>query len=218
MILTLGHTKGGVGKSTLALNIAVERLRAGVDTLLVDGDPRQTSISKAVGIRADAGAAPAVPCIVLDDARALRHQVGLLKSKYRDIVIDIGGKDSKALRAALTVTDVLLLPVAPESVDIWAIDDILELVAEARVLNDFRVMAVVNRAKPVGHDNADTIEVIREYAEIELLPGTIGNRGSFSSAFGRGQSVTEYKPVNRKAVAELAALVAAIYVNGRSPS
>lgn len=214
MILTLGHTKGGVGKSTLALNIAVERLRAGSDTLLVDGDPRQTSISKAVGIRADAGTAPAVPCIVLDDARALRHQVGLLKDKYRDIVIDVGGKDSNALRAALTVTDILLLPVAPESVEIWAIDDILELVAEARAIrsiSDFRVMAVVNRAKPVGRDNADTIEVIREYAELELVPGTIGNRGIFSSAFGRGQSVAEYKPGNRKATDELAALVRAIY-------
>ena len=58
MILTLGHTKGGVGKSTLALNIAIERLLAGVDTLLVDGDPKQTSISKAIGIRAEAVSAP----------------------------------------------------------------------------------------------------------------------------------------------------------------
>ena len=92
MIITLGHTKGGVGKSTLALNIAIERLRAGVDTLIVDGDPRQTSISKAIGVRADAGFAPAVPCIVLDDAKALRHQIGLLKSKYQNIVIDVGGR------------------------------------------------------------------------------------------------------------------------------
>ena len=85
MILTLGHTKGGVGKSTLALNIAIERLLAGVDTLLVDGDPKQTSISKAIGICADAGRAPPVPCIVLDDAKALCPQVGLLKSKYQDL-------------------------------------------------------------------------------------------------------------------------------------
>jgi len=112
MILTVGHTKGGVGKSTLALNIAIERLRAGVETLIVDGDPKQTSISKAIGIRADAGLAPAVPCIVLDDAKALRHQIGLLKSKYQNIVIDVGGKDSNSLRAALTVTDALLLPIA----------------------------------------------------------------------------------------------------------
>ncbi len=66
MILTLGHTKGGVGKSTLALNIAIECLRSGVDTLIVDGDPKQTSISKAIGIRAEAGSVPAVPCIVVN--------------------------------------------------------------------------------------------------------------------------------------------------------
>jgi len=213
MILTLGHSKGGVGKSTLALNIAIERLRAGVDTLIIDGDPKQTSISKAIGIRADAGLAPAVPCIVLDDAKALRHQVGLLKSKYQNIVIDVGGKDSNALRAALTVTDALLLPIGPESVEVWAIDDILELVDEARSIQDFRVLAVLNRAKPAGRDNADTIAVIREYPAIELVAGSVGNRGVFSSAFGRGQSVAEYKPFNRKAAAELATLMLAIYGN-----
>ena len=213
MILTLGHSKGGVGKSTLALNIAIERLRDGVDTLIVDGDPKQTSISKAIGIRADAGLVPAVPCIVLDDAKALRHQVGLLRAKYKNIVIDVGGKDSNALRAALTVTDTLLLPIGPESVEIWAIDDILELVDEARGIRDFRVLAVLNRAKPAGQDNADTIAVIREYPAIELVPGSVGDRAIYSSAFGRGQSVAEYKPRNRKAAAELAALMLAIYGN-----
>ena len=213
MILTVGHTKGGVGKSTLALNIAIERLRAGVETLIVDGDPKQTSISKAIGIRADAGLAPAVPCIVLDDAKALRHQIGLLKSKYQNIVIDVGGKDSNSLRAALTVTDALLLPIGPESVEVWAIDDILELIDEARSIHDFRVLAVLNRAKPAGRDNADTIAVIREYPGIELIPASVGNRSIFSSAFGRGQSVAEYKPCNRKAAAELATLMLAIYGN-----
>ncbi|MFN5192477.1 MAG: AAA family ATPase [Burkholderiales bacterium] len=213
MILTLGHTKGGVGKSTLALNIAIERLLAGVETLLVDGDPRQTSISKAIGIRAEAGLVPPVPCIVLDDAKAMRHQIGLLKSKYEDIVIDVGGKDSNALRAALTVTDVLLLPIGPESVEVWAIDDILELVDEARTIHEFRVLAVLNRAKPAGRDNAETVAAVQDYAGIELVPGSVGNRGIFSSAFGRGQSVTEYKPRNVKAAAELTTLMNAIYVN-----
>jgi chromosome partitioning protein len=213
MILTLGHTKGGVGKSTLALNIAIERLLAGVETLLVDGDPRQTSISKAIGIRAEAGLVPPVPCIVLDDAKAMRHQIGLLKSKYEDIVIDVGGKDSNALRAALTVTDVLLLPIGPESVEVWAIDDILELIDEARTIHEFRVLAVLNRAKPAGRDNADTVAAVQDFAGIELVPGSVGNRGIFSSAFGRGQSVTEYKPRNLKAAAELATLMNAIYVN-----
>jgi len=63
----------------------------------------------------------------------------------------------------------------------------------------------------VGRDNADTVAVIHEYAGIKLVPGAVGNRSIFSSAFGRGQSVTEYKPRNRKAAAELATLMLAIY-------
>jgi len=212
MIITLGHTKGGVGKSMLALNIAIERLRSGADVLLIDGDPRQTSVSKAVGIRSDGGVSPTLPCIVLDDPRSFRHQLGLLKSKYQDLVIDVGGKDSSTLRAALTVTDLLLLPVAPESVEIWAIDDIFEIITEARSIHDFRVMAILNRAKPAGRDNDDTIAVLREYSDIDIIPGSIGNRSAFSSAFGRGLSVGEYRPANPKAAKEISELIKTLFV------
>ena len=211
MIITLGHTKGGVGKSTLALNIAIERLSAGVDTLLIDGDPRQTSISKAVDIRSQAGNTPELPCLALDDTQDLRHQVELQKSNYQDIVIDVGGKDSIPLRSALAITDVLLLPVAPESVEIWALDDILEIVTEARAFRHFRVMAFVNRAKPAGRDNEHTKSIIREYEDIHLIPNTVGDRNVFSSAFGRGQSVSEFRPLNRKAVNEISALMQSVF-------
>ena len=211
MILTLGHTKGGVGKSTLALNIAIERLRAGADVLLIDGDPRQASVSRAIGVRAESGITPSLPCVVLEDAKSLRQQVSLLREKYDDLVIDVGGKDSGLLRAALTVTDALLLPVAPESVEVWALDDVDALIDEARAIRDFRVLAVLNRAKPAGRDNDDTLAAIRDYPGIEVVPAMIGGRTTFSSAFGRGQSVAEYRPRNAKAVEELAALMRAIY-------
>jgi len=213
MIITVGHTKGGVGKSTLALNIAIERSRVGSNTLIIDGDAKQASISKAIGIRVDAGQLPALSCTILEDANTLRHQIGRLKSQYQDIVIDVGGYDSNSLRAALTVSDALLLPVAPESIEVWAIDDMLSLVREARRIQDFRVLAVLNRGKSVGQDNSDTIKVIREYTDIDLLPGTIGSRSVFGNAFGRGQSVAEYKPSNPKARLELAGLMQSIYAD-----
>lgn len=211
MILTLGHTKGGVGKSTLALNIAIERLRGGADVLLIDADPRQASVSRAVGVRAESGLAPSLPCVVLEDAKSLRQQIGLLREKYDDLIIDVGGKDSGLLRAALMVTDALLLPVAPESVEIWALDDVEALIEEARAIRDFRVLATLNRAKPGGRDNDDTLTAIRDYPGIQTVPAFIGSRTTFSSAFGRGQSVAEYRPRNPKAVEEIATLMRAIY-------
>lgn len=214
MIVTLGHTKGGVGKSTLALNVAIERQRRGVDTLLIDGDPRQTSVSKAIAIRGDSGIKPELSCIVLEDPRALRNQLKLLKERYQDIVIDVGGKDSSALRAALTATDVLLLPVAPESVEIWAIEDVLDVVSESRLINDFKVFAFLNRAKPAGRDNNDTLALLREYEDIEILPVQVGNRCAFSSAFGSGLSVSEYRPLNAKAREEVTLLINCVFEDG----
>lgn len=211
MILTFGHTKGGVGKSMLALNVAVERIRAGVDTLLIDGDPRQTSVSKAIAVRSESGQEPPVPCIVLEDARTLRQQVGLLRPKYQDLVIDVGGKDSSALRSALLVTDVLVLPVAPESVELWAIDDVVEVIEEAQALHPFRVLVVLNRAKSSGQDNADMRAMIAEYPQLTMLAPSIGHRSVFSSAFGRGLSAAEYRPANVKAISELRAVLASLY-------
>lgn len=213
MIFTFGHTKGGVGKSTIALNFAIERIRAGVDVLLIDGDPRQTSLSKAIAIRNESGQAPAVPCIVLDDARALRQQVALLRPKYQDILIDVGGKDSQALRAALTVTDLLILPVAPESVELWAIDDLLDVITDAQALHTFGVLALLNRAKVAGRDNEEARALLAEYPELTLLAPSLGQRSVFGSAFGRGQSVVEYRPRNTKAIAELRDVMNAILSN-----
>ena len=56
MIVTVGNTKGGVGKTTLALNLAIVRARAGRDVWLIDGD-RQGTAQIAVSIRAEAGSA-----------------------------------------------------------------------------------------------------------------------------------------------------------------
>ena len=45
MILTVGNTKGGVGKTTIAVNAAIVRAAAGRDVLLIDGDEQQTAIT-----------------------------------------------------------------------------------------------------------------------------------------------------------------------------
>jgi chromosome partitioning protein len=79
-----------------------------------------------------------------------------LASKYDDIIIDVGGRDTGSLRASLTVADTLLIPVQPRSFDIWAVDQMAELVKEAHEINsELRAIAVLNAADAQGKDNAD---------------------------------------------------------------
>jgi hypothetical protein len=56
--------------------------------------------------------------------------VGSLVPKYDDIIIDVGGRDTGSLRAALTVADLVLVPVQPRSFDVWALDQVATLVME----------------------------------------------------------------------------------------
>lgn len=206
MILTVGNTKGGVGKSTLALNLALSRLLDGRDVWLVDGDRQATSIS-ATTLRADAGRLPALACSAYPDGPTLRAQVMQQGQKYQDIVIDAGGRDSTALRAALTLSDVLLIPFQPRSFDVWALKEIEALVKEVRAVRDgLKVFAVLNCADPSGADNRDAADAVSAHPELEYLDTPIHRRKSFSNAAGQGLCVTELLPRDDRACHELSQL------------
>ncbi len=213
MIVTVGNTKGGVGKTTLALNLAVARAVAGGDVWLIDGDRQQTA-STAISIRSENGRIPAIACAGYAEGPMLRSQVLQQKSKFTDIVIDVGGRDSTALRAALMVTDVLVVPFQPRSYDVWALPQMAELVKEARsVRDDLRAYAVLNCADPAGADNRDAAGAVEEYSELIYLDAPIHRRKSYANAAGQGLGVQELKPLDDKASAELAYLVRQIYSN-----
>jgi chromosome partitioning protein len=210
MILTVGNIKGGVGKTTLAVNLAIVRAASGRDVLLVDGDDQRTALTF-TDLRADQIGSPGYTAVGLQGA-ALRTQVRQLAMKYDDIIIDVGGRDTGSLRAALTITHTLLVPVQPRSFDIWAVDQVAELVKEAREINsDLRALLLLNSADAQGRDNEDAAAALREVEGLELLSVIVGRRKAFPNAAAGGRAVTEQTPKDPKAVEELHALMAVLY-------
>ena len=210
-IITVGSTKGGVGKTTLALNIAIARAMQGRDVWLIDAD-RQGTASTALAIRGEANRLPAIATAHYPDGGALRTQVQHQRAKFQDIVIDAGGRDSTALRAALVLSDLVLVPFQPRSIDVWAVADIAALIDEARSMRDgLEAMAVLNMADITGSDNRDAAEALTDYPALKYLNTPIRRRKSIANAAGNGMSVLEYMPRDDKAVAELNELLKAIY-------
>lgn len=210
-IITVGSTKGGVGKTTLALNIAIARAMQGRDVWLIDAD-RQGTASTALAIRGEANRLPAIATAHYPDGGALRTQVQHQRAKFQDIVIDAGGRDSTALRAALVLSDLVLVPFQPRSIDVWAVADIAALVDEARSMRDgLEAMAVLNMADITGSDNRDAAEALTDYPALNYLNTPIRRRKSIANAAGNGMSVLEYMPRDEKAVTELNELLKAIY-------
>lgn len=213
MILTVGNTKGGVGKTTLALNIAIARALAGRKVWLVDGD-RQGTAQTAVTLRAEAGHLPGIACSFYPDGPALRTQVKLQAANFDDVVIDAGGRDSTALRAALMLSDALLVPFQPRSYDVWALTDIAALIDEARSIRDgLKAYAVLNCADPgeASTDNIDAAAAVADLPQFEYLATPIRRRKSFANGAGQGLSVLEIKPADKKASEELLSLVGTLF-------
>ena len=212
MILVVGNIKGGVARRPGASNSPLHAPISGKDILLVDGDEQHTAITF-TELRTEKLGAPGYTAVSLQGA-ALRTQVRQLATKYDDIIIDVGGRDTGSLRAAITVADTLLIPVQPRSFDIWAVDQMAELVKEAHEINtDLRALAVLNAADAQGKDNADAGEALKEVEGITLLPLIIGRRKAFPNAASGGQiRRTEHTPKDPKATAELKGFCESSYI------
>lgn len=215
MICAVGSTKGGVGKTTLAVNLVCGLAGRGQDVLLIDGDEQGHALAF-TGLRASDTDAASYTAVALHGA-AIRTQVRQLRANYDHIVIDVGGRDTGSLRAALTVADLVVIPTQPRSFDLWGVDDTLELVGEAREVNtQLRAVAVLNGADSTGQDNDATLEALRALKGIEVSPCQLHRRKAYPNAAARGWGVIEHlDPGNRegalKARAEFTQLLNSLF-------
>ena len=201
MIITVGGIKGGVGKSLVASNLTVMRALKGKRVLLVDGD-EQGTIGDWADHRLGLGVDTPWTTIRLK-ANAVRTEVLKLAKNYDDIIIDCGGRDTASLRAALTVSDVFLVPFQPKSFDIWTASKVSDLVGEAKIFNEkLCSYAFINCANARGSDNGDAKNILAKAEGISLLPVTVGLRKAFSNATAEGLGVVEIKH-DKKAVCEI---------------
>jgi chromosome partitioning protein len=215
-IILIGNTKGGIGKSTNAVQVAVGRAIQGKDVLLVNAD-RQSSSSKAIGRRDEAGLTPSVTLVAYPDGDQLRTQVLRQASKYDDIIIDAGGRDSSALRHAMMIADVMLVPIAPGNFELDALEDelvpLINEIQASRGDNPLPIYAYLNMAEAnkFSSDNLDTRRSIESFPELQLLDFNIVKRKAIAAASTTGLSVREMKNKDFKAVKEIDALMAALF-------
>ena len=211
MVIVSGGIKGGSGKSTVAVNLAIMRAKEGRDLLLVDADDQESATDFTI-LRNERFEGGAGYTSVALRGKAIRTEIIRLSMKYDDIIIDCGGRDTTNQRAAMAVADLYLVPFVPRSFDVWTLERVAKLVEEMQVVNpDMQPFVFLNRADHQGHDNEDAVEYFKEFETLPYLDASLGNRKAFANAAARGLAVIENRPRDYKAIAEITRLYNAVY-------
>jgi chromosome partitioning protein len=211
-IYTFGNTKGGVGKSTIAVQVALGLAARGHNVWFVDGDEQGTGID-AITVRSSRGDAhPAAANY--DKGETLRAQVKRQADNYDFTIIDAGGRDNGPLRAAITLSSALIVPIKPRSFETWALPKLDSLIREVLAMrDDLEVYALLNEADPSGSDNEEAIEAVTEFPYLKPLVLQIGRRKVIGAASAAGRYIDEVRssePSTIAAMAELSTLVSMV--------
>ena len=189
MILSVLNQKGGVGKTTLAVHLATVFALRGDRVLLIDADPQASALDWAASREADA----LFPVVGLPKAN-LHKDAPAHAANYRHVVIDGPPRVNELARSAILASDQVVIPVQPSPYDVWAADEIVTLVREARAFReDTRASFAINRKIVNTAIGRDVREALAGY-EFPVLRTAVCQRVAFAESAASGSTVLETDP------------------------
>jgi len=182
-VLTIAQQKGGSGKTTLAVNLAVQFRLMDQRVALIDTDP-QGSLGRWFMARRDAGVTDMD--FTTASAWGVGYEVEKLKKTNDIVIIDTPPKIDSDLRPALREADLILVPVSSSMLDLWATDGVLDMAARVGK----GAIIVLNRCSS-GTRLAQEIAAAAVALHPDIATSTLGQRTAFAATLGHGQGVGE---------------------------
>lgn len=183
-VIAVLNQKGGAGKTTIATHLARALQLDGADVLLVDSDP-QGSARDWAAVRED----QPVPVVGIDRPTIERDLKSVARKDF--VVIDGAPQAHDLAVSAMKAADCVLIPVQPSPYDIWAADEVVKLIEEARIYKDnLKAAFVVNRKIANTAIGRDVGEALAAYP-VPSLAASITQRVVFAEAAAQGLAVHE---------------------------
>ena len=207
MIITVAHSKGGVGKSLLAWHLAI-----GMKTPIVDLDFQKTlvytnNLRKANGYEKLNIIQPETPeafIALIDEWPEDKH-----------IIIDVGGFDSNLNRAAIYISDIIITPAVDRITEMAGLYKFHEIIDELsiKMKTDIKADILLNDVSPSTKDFSVIEDLVESLTHFRLMNTIVAHRADFYKTMEEGKGVTELEGES-KAKKELIALIKEIKKKG----
>lgn len=185
MIYAFLNQKGGVGKTTLSIHTAAELTRLKRKALLIDANPqgsalawsncRETATFNVVGM----------------PKPTIHKEIEMLAGDYDDVIIDGPPRVTELARSIIMASDVVIIPLQPSPMDVWAAAETVDLVTEAKTFKpELLSVLVINRKianTAIGRDVRDALKEL----EVPVLKADLGQRVMFAETAASGETVLD---------------------------
>lgn len=189
MIIGVLNQKGGVGKTTIAVNLAAVYAKAGQRVLLVDADPQGSSLA-----RSSAREGKPLFAVVGMPKPTLHKDMPGIASDYDMVIIDGSPRVSELGRAAIMASHLVVVPVQPSPYDVWASADTVQLIKEAQQFKpNLRAVFVINRKIVNTAIGRDVTKALANF-DLPVCDRALSQRVVYAESAARGLAVVEAEP------------------------
>jgi chromosome partitioning protein len=200
MVISITNLKGGVGKTTVSVNIATALAHRGYKVCIVDTDLQQTSSVRWSGQRDDD--AKRVPVFAVGEK--LNKEVEALNRDYQVVVIDGTPQLSELASRTILASDIVIVPISPSGYDFWAFEQFMQHYRRVKTLKeDLEAFILLNRYNENTNIGREVRKALSEF-DVPIMKNYLAERVAYQETSIQGSSVIEYK--DKKAKMEILAL------------
>lgn len=199
MVIAITNLKGGVGKTTIATNLAVSLTHLGHDVCIVDTDLGQQSSMEWSGNRSQDLKNVPVYGVSL---KQLNKEVEDLSKRFDIVIVDGTPQLSELADRTILASDILLIPLTPSIYDFRGFENFLARFKQIKEIKDatgaeVSAHVLLNRVVPNSNISKDIEEAVAEY-EIGILKARLMNRVAYVDTASEGKGVVEWRDAKAK--------------------